>query len=318
MAWIPERISLAGRYEISQGAYQMTFYDVIRRSFQIERGSHIIWTGDPLDANVSITAKYTVRTSSRELMASQGPDAGQQESAFRQVYPFEVFLKMEGDLMNPEISFEIGLPPEHRGAMDGRLQARLNELNESESELNKQVFALLILGNFIQDDPIAAVTAGPGITATARSSASRMLSQQLNRLSDRYIRGVDISFDLESYEQIDNGQMVGRTELQMEVSRDFLDDRLRITAGGQLELEDETRRQVNPADIAGDFSVEYLLDPDGRFTLKGYRERKFQDVFDGEVVETGMAIIFRQTFDNFRELIMRREEETEVATPDEP
>ncbi len=312
------RISLTGSYEISGGSYQMTFYDVIRRNFQIEPGSNIVWTGDPLDATVDITAKYTVRTSARELMASQGPDAGQQEGAFRQIYPFEVFLKMEGDLMTPEISFEVGLPAEHRGAMEGRLQSRLNELNENESELNKQVFALLIIGNFIQDDPIAAVTGGPGITSTARSSASRLLSQQLNRLSDRYIRGVDISFDLESYEQIDNGQMVGRTELQMEVSRDFLDQRLRITAGGHLELEDETRRQINPADMAGDFSVEYLLDPDGRYTLKGFRERKYQEIFEGEVIETGVSFIFRQTFTSFRELFMRKEEENEVITPDDP
>ncbi len=309
------RISLAGRYEIESGAYQMTFYDVIRRNFQIERGSHIVWIGDPLDATVNITARYTVRTSTRELMASQAPGAGQFEGAYRQIYPFDVFLRMEGELMRPEISFEIALPPEHRGAMEGHLQARLNDLNESESELNKQVFALLIIGSFIHDDPLDAVTGGPGITATARSSASRILSQQLNRLSDKYIRGIDLSFEVESYEQVVNGQLAGRTELQMEVSRDFLDQRLRITAGGHLELEDETRRQINPADIAGDFSVEYLLDADGRFTLKGYRERKFQDVFDGEVIETGLSLIMRQTFTQFRELFMKKEEETEVEVP---
>ena len=309
------RISLSGRYEISQGAYQMTFYDVIRRNFSIEGGSSIVWTGDPLDATVDIAAKYTVRTSVRELMASHAPAAGQQEAAFRQIYPFEVFLRMSGELMRPEISFEIALPPEHRGAMEGRLQARLADLNNNESELNKQVFALLVLGSFIQDDPLAAMTAGPGLTSTARNSASRILSQQLNRLSDRYIRGVDIRFDLESYEQMDNGQLTGRTELQMEVSRDFLDQRLRITAGGHLELEDETRRQVNPADIAGDFSVEYLLDPAGRFTLKGFRERKFQDVFDNEVIETGLSLTFRQTFNDFRELFFRREEESTDSEP---
>ncbi|TVR41515.1 MAG: translocation/assembly module TamB [Bacteroidia bacterium] len=311
------RISLAGRYEISQGTYQMTFYDVIRRNFQIERGSNIIWTGDPLDARVDITAKYTVRTSVRELMASHAPAGGQQETAFRQIYPFDVFLKMKGELMQPEISFEIALPPEHRGAMEGRLNARLNELNETESELNKQVFALLIIGNFIQDDPLAAVTGGgPGISATARSSASRLLSDQLNRLSDRYIRGIDISFDLESYEQYENGQMIGRTELQMEISRDFLDQRLRITAGGHIELEDETRRQINPADLAGDFTLEYLLDQAGRFTLKVFRERRFQDVFENELIETGLSITFRQTFNTFRELFMRKEEEV-IIPPEE-
>ncbi len=296
------RISLAGRYEIVQGAYQMTFYDVIRRNFVIEAGSHIIWTGEPLDAIVDISAKYTVRTSVRELMATHAPDAGQLEGAYRQIYPFDVFLHMTGDLMEPEISFELSLPPEHRGAMNGRLQARLNELNQSESELNKQVFALLIIGNFIQDDPLAAVTAGPDISSTARNSASRILSHQLNRLSDRYIRGIDIHFEVESYEEIDDGRLTGRTELQMEVSRDFMDQRLRITAGGHLELEDETRRQLNPADIVGDFIVEYLVVPDGRLTLKGYRERKYHDVFDGEIIETGLSLIFRQTYDQFRDL----------------
>lgn len=301
------RISLAGRYEINDGSYQMTFYDVIRRNFAIEGGSNILWTGDPLSASMDITARYTVRTSPRELMATHGMTGGQQEPAFRRQYPFDVFLNMKGELMSPDISFRIGLPQEHRGAMDGRLQARLNEVNENESDLNKQVFALLILGSFIQDDPLAAMTAGPGITSTARSSASRLLSQQLNRLSDRYIRGVELSFEVESFEEYSDGQMVGRTELQMEISRDFLDDRLRITAGGNLELEDETRRQLNPSDIAGDFSIEYLITPDGRLIVKVYRERNFQDVFDGEVVENGLAVIFRQTYDRFRELFRRKE-----------
>ncbi len=309
------RISLSGRYQLTGGAYQMTFYDVIRRNFQIVSGGQITWTGDPLEADVNISAVYSVRTSAAELLLSHSVD--QPEQARRQQYPFEVYLNMEGALMQPQISFEIRLPQEHRGAMDGRLQARLNELNQNESELNKQVFALLIMGNFIQDNPLAAVGAGPGLSSTARSSASSILSQQLNRLSDRYIKGVDISFDLSSYEAYEDGQVAGRTELQMEVSRDFLDERLRITAGGNIELEDETRRQVNPSDIAGDFSVEYLLTADGRFTLKGYRERKYQDIYDGELVETGLSLIFRQTFNTFRQLFNRKEEEIRPADNNE-
>ncbi|MFP4468496.1 MAG: translocation/assembly module TamB domain-containing protein [Bacteroidales bacterium] len=303
------RINFAGRYELTGGAYNLTFYDVIQRNFQIQRGGQVIWTGDPLEADVDITAVYTVRTSPAELMLSHGVEQPEQDR--RRQYPFEVYLNMEGGLMQPEISFAIRLPQEHQGAMDGRLQARLNELNQNESELNKQVFALLIIGNFIQDDPLASVGAGPGLSSSARSSASSILSRQLNRLSDRYIKGMDINFDLASYEAYDEGQVTGRTELQMEVSRDFLDERLRITAGGNIELEDETRRQVNPSDIAGDFSAEYLLTPGGRFTIKGYRERKYEDIYDGELVETGISLIFRQTYNSFRELFMRKEDEVQ-------
>lgn len=301
------QINLAGQYEITEGAYQMTFYDVIRRNFSILEGSRVSWMGDPLEADVDISASYRLRTSARELLVSHD-GASDPTDEFRQLYPFDVVLHMEGDLMSPAIRFEITLPPEHSGAMDGRLQTRLNELNENESELNKQVFALLILGSFIQDDPLATFGSGPGISATARSSASRILSQQLNRLSDQYIRGVDLNFDVESYEQVADGQMVGRTQLQMEVSRDFLDQRLRITAGGHLELEDDTRKEVDPTDIAGDFSVEYLLFPDGRLTVKGYRERKYQNLYEGELVETGLSLIFRETYTTFRELFRSKEE----------
>ncbi len=302
------RVSLAGRYEIGDGAYQMTFYDVIQRNFRIQPGGQIMWTGDPLEARVDITASYTVRASARELMVTHALTGGQPEQAFRQLYPFTVLLNMKGGLMQPEIDFEIELPPEHRGAMEGRLQTRLNELNQNESEVNKQVFALLVIGGFIQDDPLAGLGDGPGLASTARTSGSRILTQQLNRLSDRFVRGIDLNFDIESYEEVQEGQVVGRTELQLEVSRDFFNQRLRITAGGQLELEDETRRQLNPADIAGDFSVEYLLSPDGRYILKGFRERKYQDVFDSELIETGLSLVFRQTFNHFRELIGRKEE----------
>ncbi|MDR4988140.1 MAG: translocation/assembly module TamB domain-containing protein [Bacteroidales bacterium] len=308
------RISLSGRYEISEGAYQMTFYEVIRRNFSIESGSNIVWTGDPLKARVDITARHTVRTSANELLSTQTLPGDVQQTGHRRLYPFDVYLNMEGELLQPDIRFELGLPPEHRGAMEGRLQSRLDEINQNESELNKQVFALLILGNFIQDDPLAAMTAGPGITSTARSSASRLLSQQLNILSERYIRGVDLSFEVESFEEYENGQLVGRTELQMEVSRDFFDERLRITAGGHIELEDETRRQLNPADIAGDFSIEYLLLPDGRLILRAYRERRFQDVFEGELVETGISLKFRQSFNRFRELFRREETSSNSET----
>jgi translocation and assembly module TamB len=308
------RISLAGRYDIVSGSYLLTFYDVIRRSFSIQSGSSIQWRGDPMDAIVDITAIYTIRTTARELLASQVQGGGGDLAAMRQQFPFRVHLKMEGDLLQPDISFDINLPPEHQDALDGRVQSRLNELSQDESELNKQVFALLVLGNFLPDNPFDAVGAGPGLEATARSSASRILSQQLNRLADRYVRGVDITFDIESYEDFTTGVPEGRTELQMEVSRDFFDERVRITVGGNIELEDDARRETSPGEIAGDFLMEYLLNPEGTLVMKAFRKKHFGDVFDGQVWETGVSLLFTRSYNAFRELFMRKEESP--AVPD--
>lgn len=301
------RISLSGRYEIVEGEYLLTFHDVIRRNFRIKTGSHIVWSGDPMNADVNITAIHTVRTNTRELLVNRMVADQGQTAAMRQQFPFLVYLKMRGKLEEPEISFEIDMPEEHQNALDGRVMARINQINQNESELNKQVFALLILGNFIQDNPFAALSGGD-LTSTARNSASQILTQQLNRLSDRYIRGVDINIEVESFVDFENGQGVGRTELQLEVSRDFFDDRVRVTVGGNIELEDEARRQTSPGDIAGDFMVEYLLTPSGNLRLKGFRTKNYADIFEGHVIETGVALIFSRSYNRFRDLFKREEQ----------
>lgn len=301
------RISLTGRYELSEGTYLLTFFDIIRRQFDIQMGSSIQWAGHPANPNVDITAVYNIRTSARELFEQQ--PQGAEDQALRQQFPFQVLLQMKGSMLSPDIRFEVVLPPEHANALDGRLQARLRELNQNESDRNKQVFALLMLGSFIQDNPFASVGEGPGMSTAARTSASRILSQQLNRMSEKYIRGVEIQFDVQSYEDFMADEPDGRTQLNLEVSKDFFDERLRLTVGGNVELEGESRRETTAADIAGDFSIEYLLNPQGTLILKGFREKDYGDLFDGQVIETGLALQFKKSYNLFRELFLRKEEE---------
>jgi hypothetical protein len=302
------RITLSGRYELTEGTYLLTFYDILSRQFRIMRGSSIVWRGDPLNPEVDIRAVYHVRTSARELFVSA---TGMDETGqgLRQTFPFQVNLEMKGPLMNPEIRFDIVLPPDQQQALDGRLNARINELAQNESELNKQVFALLTLGQFVPENPFASGLSGPGLSAAARSSASRLLTQQLNRLSDQYIRGVDIQFDIESYEDASDAGLQGRTQLNLELSKDFFDERLRVTVGGNIELEDESRRNTSAGDIAGDFTIEYLLDEEGRLVLKGFRKKQFDDIFEGQVIETGIALLFSRTYNRFKELFGRKEDE---------
>ena len=308
-------INLTGRYEITEGEYMLSFHEVARRRFSIREGSNIVFTGDPMDAELDITAIYSVRTSPEQLMRPVGgTDQVRDERARRQL-PFLVYLNLQGELMSPSISFELDMPPEHQDAFDGALMARINAINEDESERNKQVFALLILGNFIHESPFA-TGGGPGIAATARSSASQILSQQLNRLSDRYVRGVDISFELESYEVNREDEAVGRTELQVEISRDFFDDRVRVMVGGHIELEDDTHRETRPGDIAGDFMLEYLLTPGGNLLLRGFRQKEYGDIIEGELTTTGVSLVFSRSYTRFRDLF-RLNDEDPAPLPEE-
>lgn len=304
------KITLTGRYEISEGAYQLTYYNFIKRKFEIEAGSSITWTGDLMDALIDLTAKNTVETSPANLLSDEIAGYSQeQENRFKQELPFIIVLNLDGKLMSPTVDFDIELPPEERGALGGIVQAKLARLNqpEEESQLNKQVFALLVLQRFIQEDPLATAGEGGGVQSAARQGVSQLLTQQLNKLSGKYIEGVDLTFGVESYQDYSSGTQEQRTELNIGLSKGFFNDRVEVNIGGNVDLEGEESRQNNLNNIAGDVDVEYKITPDGIYRLKGFRKTEYEGLLEGEVVETGVSLIFTRDYDKLKNLFRKKE-----------
>jgi hypothetical protein len=292
-------IHLTGRYEISEGTYNLSFYKFVKREFSIDKGSTITWLGDPINAQMDIRAIYDVQTSPIELFSNQLTGAATDEvNRYKQRLPFLVYLKLSGDLMQPDIGFELQMPMASRNALGGSVYARLQDINTRESDLNKQVFALLILKRFIADDPFENQEPG-GFESTARRSVSKILSEQLNRLSQN-IKGVELSFDIKSYEDYSSGQGQGQTELQVGVSKSLFNDRLVVKLSGNIDVEGEnSKRQAT--DYIGDLALEYKLTPDGRLRITGFRNSDY-DMIDGELTETGAGLIYVKDYNTLSEL----------------
>ena len=292
-------IQLAGRYEISEGTYNLSFYKFVKREFDIEQGSFITWSGDPLNADMDIRAIYTVETAPIDLFTNQltGADATE-VNRYKQRLPFLVYLNITGELLQPEIAFELEMPIDERNAFGGNVYARLQDINTRESDLNKQVFALLILKRFIADNPFETQSGG-GFESTARRSVSKILSEQLNRLSEN-IKGVELSFDIKSYEDYSTGQAEGKTELQLGFSKSLLNDRLVVKLSGNIDIEGQNANR-EATDYIGDLALEYKITPDGRFRITGFRNSNY-DMIDGELVETGAGLIYVKDYNSLSEL----------------
>ena len=292
-------INLTGRYEIEDGTYNLSFYKFVKREFNIDKGSTITWLGDPLNAQMDIRAIYNVETAPIELFSNQltGADANE-VNQYKQQLPFMVYLNLKGELLQPEISFKLEMPIEERNAFGGNVYARLQDINTRESDLNKQVFALLILKRFISDDPFEN-KGGGGFESTARSSVSKILSEQLNRLSQN-IKGVELSFDIKSYEDYSSGQAEGQTELQLGISKSLFHDRLVVKLSGNVDIEGENSNR-DPTDYIGDLALEYKITPDGRLRITGFRNSNY-DMIDGELTETGAGLIYVKDYNTLSEL----------------
>jgi hypothetical protein len=97
--------------------------------------------------------------------------------------------------------------------------------------------------------------------------------------------------------------------LNVGISKQLLNDRLKVTVGSSFGLEGPQQANQETNKIAGDVSLDYQLSKDGRYRVRAYRKNDYQVALQGQVVETGVAFIITFDYDKFRELFQRSEEE---------
>jgi len=304
------KVNLTGTFDVTKGAYELSF-NFLRRRFIIEKGSQIVWQGEPTTAEANVTAIYIANTAPYDLIESKLDEPPAALNRYKQKLPFEVTLNMKGELIRPVLTFDIILPNRNynvaRDVVDN-VQYQLTQLRSQPSELNKQVFALLLLNRFVAENPFASGAGGGGIESMARNSVSKILSEQINQLAGNLIEGVDLNFDLVSSDDYTTGQLENRTDLNVGISKKLLNDQLKVSIGSNFELEGPRNANQNASNIAGNVALDYQLSRDGRYMLRAYRKNEYQGVAEGYLIETGVGFIITLDYTSFKELFSRKHE----------
>lgn len=301
------KTTLVGVYEVESGSYEMSV-SIMKRKFDIQKGSTITWTGEPTTAIMDITAVYKTEAAPIDLVEQQiSGESADVMNQFKQRIPFSALLKMKGELLKPQISFDITTDEDNNSVsstVTDIVEQKLTQLRSQESDMNKQIFALLLLNRFIGENPFES-GAGMSGEMLARQSVSKILSQQLNNLASGLIKGVDLNFDLESSEDYSTGAKNTRTDLNVDISKKLLNDRLKVSVGSNFGLEGDARQNESTTNIAGDVTVDYSLSKDGRYMLRAYRKNEYQVALQGQIVETGVGFIITLDYDKFREIFQK-------------
>jgi len=299
------RMTLTGRYEINDGFYELSLYDIVSRKFEIAKGSSISWSGDPFDATLDASAIYKIETSASPLMASQtsGADIKDKER-FRQELPFLVYLNVDGELLQPVITFRLDMPEDEQGAIGGQVYGRVQQLNSQDQELNKQVFSLLVLNKFFPTS--GADGSSGGTAAIARDNINQALSDQLNQFGGKLLgdSGIDLNFGLDSYTDYQNNAQQ-RTQLDITASKKLLDDRLIVSVGSEVDIQGGPAPSEGQTPVIGNISLEYLLTESGQWRLKGFRKNQYDNVIDGQLIVSGIGLIFTKEFNEFKNLFTK-------------
>ena len=316
-------INLVGDYILESGRYSMTLLGVVGKDFTIQKGSKIRWTGDPTNAQVDITAIYETSAARFDLV-SELLDTGNSTDmeAARAQAPVFVYLKMKGQLLEPVISFDLDIPRSSVGGLDQVVESKLRAIKNDETELNKQVFGLVALDRFIGTSSGNA-SGGGAVDMGYREigkSVSQLLTSQLNKLSDEYLGGVEISVDLNS--QARDGSYSNRVsdkQLAVNLSKQLFNERLTVTVGSNVGLGNGSSTAGSGADaknvknIIGDFSVQYRLLESGRLNLKVFRRvdpNNLNTSSDGQIY--GVSLMHTKSFRRFKDLFRRKKKREDI------
>jgi translocation and assembly module TamB len=303
------KVTLTGSYVLDKGAYELSF-NFLHRRFEIEKGSTLVWLGEPTRATLDVTGVYIANAAPIDLVQSQleASTGALRNTYFLQKLPFEVYLKVTGEMMKPVVSFDIVLPPEKSYTVSKEViqlvDARLSQLREEPSEVNKQVFSLLLLNRFVGENPFQSSASGFTVGSFARQSVSELLTDQLNNLAGGLIQGVDVNFGVVSSDDYTTGALQHRTDLNVGLSKRLLNDRLAVSIGSNFELSGpQNSSNQRASNFAGDVAVNYKLSKDGRYMLRFYRRNEYQGVVEGYIIETGLGFSINVDYDHFREVI---------------
>lgn len=299
---------ILGSYDLTEGSYGITF-EVLKRQFSIQKGSSLTWTGDPTNADVNITAVYNTTTAPLELMQNEVTD---NRDLYRQKMNFEVLLTMAGKLSKPNISFKIqAQDKEKQGLLSNEVFTAVDTKlkNLDVNEVNKQVFALLILNRFFAQnsaDFFSSSSGGTNAEAFVRQSVSKILSDQLDKFATDLIKGVDLDINLASSQGFFNGESSTRTDLSLGLSKAFFNNRIEVKVGRNFELENTSKVSRNPSEVFDNVSVNYKLTPDGRYLFRAFRKNQFQSVLEGFIVETGVGFSVTMEYGRFIEIFQKK------------
>lgn len=304
-------ITLFGEYVIAEGDYLFTLYNIVNKKFKVESGGTINWSGDPFGAIINLDAKYDRLSTSVYNFILEYIELGEDGLKKQARQPTNVDLKMNltGDLLRPDINFDISFPRLITGTLKNYVETKLRVLRQDQSELNRQVFGLIVIGGFIpsgQENFSDFDWTSSGINTVSEYLTTRVSLYITNLLSDAFsevggVSGVDFDFAYNTYQtgelDLEGGQTtaLAGSEVQVNLNPRFLNDQLSVSGGVVRSTE-----TVSGTFYGSDFVAEYYLTENRRFKVRFY-QRSEQSIDGNRNNRMGIGLNYRRQFNTFEE-----------------
>lgn len=294
--------TMFGNFEVDRGEYLFTLLNVVNKPFTLEKGGTINWEGDPFGATLDLTAKYDgLSVAPAGLIADFINGRPQLQSVANTRTAVDLFLEMTGNLQRPDLAFDIQMP-DLDGDIRNLVDTKLSLIRQDENELNRQVFGLIVIGQFLPSfTDLQATSVGFNtISELFSNQFSYLLTELFTSLagSDGALSGIDVDINLQSNTSLNNANF-GSNDLQTSLRTFFFEDRLEIGLGVSIGSDGSQGGQGTLT--AGKFEVSYALSDDRRLRLKTFASTNV-DIGNRNRNRAGVGLSWRREFNSFSEL----------------
>lgn len=280
------KFNMWGDFIVYEGVYNFKYAGLVQKVFTVESGGSINWNGDPMGAQLDVSAVYSLNANPAVLLENP--------SVNRKI-PVEVVINLQGDIEQPEIGFEIDFPSAS-STVKSELQYRIDD--RATTEL--QALFLVTQGTFYSEFGLR----GAAIYGTLAERASSIVNDIFADEDGKFQVGVNYVQGDRTPDQ----QTVDRFGLTLSTQisdRVIINGQVGVPIGG-----------VTESVIIGDLEIEFLLNEEGTLRAKVFnRENNIQFIGEEIGFTQGVGLSYNVDFDTFKELI-RKIANTELEEPE--
>lgn len=280
---------LQGRININGGSVSYTPPFMSEKLFNFNEGSYIAFNGEMMNPVLNINAVDRLRANVTQT--------GQNS----RLITFNILLNVTGTLNRMNVSFDVSTNDDLTVS---------NELASMSPEQRANQAMNLLLYN---------IYTGPGTKGNANIGGNALysfLESQVNTWAANNIRGVDLSFGIDQYDQTTNGATSKTTSYSYRISKTLFNDRFKIVVGGAYTDDNDPNQNV-ALNLINDISLEYMLNKSGTMVIKIFRHTGYESILEGEITQTGVGFVYKRKIDRLIDLFkpFRRNKKPVLPNP---
>ena len=261
-----DNLQLRGRYTLSNGEMKYSMPVIPLKTFNIQDGSYIEFTGDPMNPTLNITAI-------ERMKATVAGNNGVGRSV-----DFDCGVKITKTLKDIGLEFTLDAPE------DMELHSELQAMGAEQR--GKLAVTMLTTGMYLADGNTGAFSMNNALSA--------FLNNEISNITGNALRTLDLSMGMDK--TIDaTGNM--HTDYSFKFAKRFMNNRLKITVGGKVSTGAELQQRNNS--FFDNVSLEYRLDQTANKFITLFYQNNSYDWLDGYTQKYGGGFTWRRSLQSF-------------------